>query len=54
MPVCNRTMLVCSLILCASVLLPLTGNAQPAYSVIDLGRAPEPVVPILPLTLPAT
>jgi len=40
-----RTILPCSLSVFASVVFPMTGAAQPAYSVIDLGKAPEPVLP---------
>ena len=41
----SRAILICSLSAIASVLCPLSGAAQPAYSVIDLGKAPEPVIP---------
>src|SRR5690349_20207216 len=40
-----RTILICSLSVVASLLSPLNGAAQPAYSVIDLGKGPEPEVP---------
>ena len=41
----SRTLTIGALSLFASLLLPLTGVAQPAYSVVDLGKAPEPIVP---------
>jgi hypothetical protein len=41
----SRAILICSLAVFATVLYPLTGAAQPAYSVRDLGNAPEPIVP---------
>jgi hypothetical protein len=41
-----RTILICSVsLLMALLVFPLTVAAQSAYSVIDLGTAPEPVVP---------
>src|SRR4051812_41603712 len=41
----SRTILICLLSVCASVLGPRSVAAQPAYSVIDLGKAPEPGKP---------
>jgi hypothetical protein len=45
MNACFRAILICSLSVFASVLTPLNGAAQPVYSVMDLGKAPEPVIP---------
>jgi len=39
------TIFIGALWACASVLFPVRGGAQPVYSIVDLGRAPEPDVP---------
>jgi hypothetical protein len=40
-----RAILICALSVLASILSTLTAAAQPTYTVVDLGIAPEPVLP---------